>query len=240
MRSVRSRLRRPFVFLNVATTVDGKLAPANRHFIPFSSKRDQRLLMRLRTDADAVMAGARTVDLAAVDLGPGSAYYRRLRMAKGRAEYNLRIIVSGSGSVDPRAAIFQRRFSPIIVLASEAAPRARLAVLANLADEVKVMGRDQVDFRRAFEWLREKWNVRRLLCEGGGEVNAALFRAGLVDEVYWTISPLVFGGRDSPTMADSLSVQRKEEATRLRLISLKRFGHELFLVYRAVHRIGRA
>jgi hypothetical protein len=46
----------PFVFINVATTVDGKLAPANRHFVPFSSKRDQRLLLELRARADAVMA----------------------------------------------------------------------------------------------------------------------------------------------------------------------------------------
>src|SRR5688572_23839191 len=82
---------RPFVFLNVATTADGKLAPANRHFIPFSSKRDQELLMKLRTCADAVMAGARTVDSVPVTLGPGGKKYRERRMKKGLAEYNLRV-----------------------------------------------------------------------------------------------------------------------------------------------------
>jgi hypothetical protein len=61
----------PFVFINVATTADGKLAPANRKFVPFSSRRDQQLLLELRTRADAVMAGARTVDLMPVKLGPG-------------------------------------------------------------------------------------------------------------------------------------------------------------------------
>src|SRR6266567_3020670 len=87
---------RPFGFLNVATTADGKLAPANRHFIPFSSKRDQELLLELRTRADAVMAGARTVDSFPVNLGPGPKRFRELRLGRGLAEYNLRVIVSGA------------------------------------------------------------------------------------------------------------------------------------------------
>ena len=110
----------PFVFINVATTVDGKLAPASRKFVPFSTRRDRELLLRLRAEADAVMAGARTIDLSPVNLGPGPAKYRRLRLKNRLAEYNLRVIVSGSGTVDPKAQIFRHHFSPIIVLASAA------------------------------------------------------------------------------------------------------------------------
>src|SRR5579859_7408623 len=106
----------PFVLINVATTLDGKLAPANRKFVPFGSPLDRQLLLELRAGADAVMAGARTVDLLPVNLGPGPARYRRQRLRNGLAEYNLRIVVSGSGTLNPKAAIFRRRFSPIIVL----------------------------------------------------------------------------------------------------------------------------
>src|SRR5712691_12215621 len=106
----------PFVYLNVATTADGKLAPANRVFVPFGSKRDRELLLELRARADAVMSGARTVDLSPVNLGPGSIRFRRKRLRRGLAEYSLRIVVSGSGTLDPNAAIFRHRFSPIIVL----------------------------------------------------------------------------------------------------------------------------
>src|SRR5205085_11383634 len=111
---------------NVATTADGKLAPANRHFVAFSSQRDQRLLLELRTRADAVMAGARTVDVVPVNLGPGPAKYRRMRMKNGLAEYNLRVVVSGSGTLNPNAEIFKQRFSPILVLASAKAPEKNL------------------------------------------------------------------------------------------------------------------
>src|SRR6478736_586844 len=124
----------PFVYINVASTADGKLAPENRKFVPFGSKRDQQLLLELRAGADAVMAGARTVDLVPVNLGPGPAKYRRLRLKNGLNEYNLRVVVSGSGSLNPQAEIFRQRFSPIIVLTSGAAPERNWRRLRAAAD----------------------------------------------------------------------------------------------------------
>jgi riboflavin-specific deaminase-like protein len=238
MRSTRTETRhgktaaRPFVFLNAAMTADGKLAPANRRFIPFGSARDQRHLLELRATADAVMSGARTVDASDVSLGPGPAKYRRLRLRRGLAEYNLRVVVTGSGTLDPRAAIFQRRFSPIIILTTRRARGARLAQLRALADEVKICGESELDFSLALKWLREKWGVKRLLCEGGGEVNGALFRAGLVDEVNLTVCPVILGGRSAPTLADGIGFDRLSNAAQLRLHSRKPVGDELFLVYR--------
>jgi len=71
-----------------------------------------------------------------------------------------------------------------------------------------------------------------LLCEGGGEVNAGLFRHEVVDEIYLTLCPLIFGGRNAPTMADGKGIEEVNDATRLQLKSLRRLGSELFLVYR--------
>src|ERR1041385_2841873 len=108
--------RLPFTFLNLAMTADGKIAPPSRTFWTFSSRRDREHMMELRATADALMSGARTVDLNPVTLGTGGAKYRALRKKRGLPEYNLRVIVSGSGSIDPRAKIFQKRFSPILIL----------------------------------------------------------------------------------------------------------------------------
>ncbi len=222
----------PFVFINVATTIDGKLAPSTRHFRPFSSRRDQQLLMELRTRADAVMAGARTVDLNAVTLAPGGLRYRRRRVKNGLAEYNLRVVVSGSGSLNPQAEIFRDRSSPIIVFTTDRIAAPKLKKLRAVADEVAIFGEGQFDFTSALRWLREKWNVKRLLCEGGGELNAGLFRENLVDEIYLTFSPLIFCGRNAPTMADGEGIPEVKQAIRARLKTLERVGDELFLVYR--------
>jgi 2,5-diamino-6-(ribosylamino)-4(3H)-pyrimidinone 5'-phosphate reductase len=222
----------PFVYINVATTADGKLAPANRRFVPFGSRRDRDLLLELRSRADAVLAGARTVDLLPVNLGPGPAKYRRQRVKNGLSEYNLRVVVSGSGTLNPGADIFRYRFSPIIVLVNGMASRENLRALRNVADEVRVFGDKKLDFKTALTWLHKERGVRHLLCEGGGEVNAALFEAGLVDEIYLTFCPLIFGGRAAPTMADGQSITEVADAVKLRLTSCKRAANELFLVYR--------
>ena len=101
---------------------------------------------------------------------------------------------------------------------------------------MKVCGENEIDFAAALRWLRAKWKVKRLLCEGGGEVNGALFQAGLVDEVHVTLCPLILGGRAAPTLADGAGVARLAQAARLRLVSMKRFGATLFLVYRRADR----
>lgn len=222
---------RPFVLVNMAMSADGKIATANRAVSTFSSARDHGHLYELRATADAVMSGARTVDLNNYTLGPGTERFRKLRLRRGLAEYNLRVIVSGSGSVNPRAEIFRHRFSPILVLTSARAHANALKRLRAVADAVHVSGAEEVDFPAALRWLRREWKVKRLLCEGGGELNNALYRAGLVDELHLTICPRLIGGRAAPTIADGLGFARLADAFQLRLAVTKRIGDELFCVF---------
>ena len=70
--------------------------------------------------------------------------------------------------------------------------------------------------------------MKRLLCEGGGEVNGALFKAGLVDELHLTVCPLLFGGRTAPTLAGGDGVEHLAQATRLELVSMKRYKSGVF------------
>ena len=230
----RSRQKRPFVYVNVAITADGKIAPANRHYVPFSSRRDRDRMMELRSQADAVMSGARTLDRDKVDLGPGGKKYQQLRLERGLSEFNLRVIVSGSASISPQAHIFTKRFSPILLLTTSTAPKSRLKALTSLVDDIFVSPGPGLDFQAALEWLTEKWKVRRLLCEGGGEVNEPLFRQKLVDELYLTICPIIFGGRNAPTLADGEGIDHLNEAARFKLRKIEQVGSELFCIYRAL------
>jgi riboflavin-specific deaminase-like protein len=222
----------PVLFINMAMTADGKIATANRAISSFGSPRDHENLLALRARSDAVMAGARTVDLNRINLGPGPLKYRRRRLRNGLAEFNLRVIVSRSGTVNPRAEVFRHHFSPILILTTSRASAARLKKLRAVADEVKVCGAREIDFPRALRWLRTKWGVNRLLAEGGGELNDALFRAGLVDELHLTVCPAVFGGRAAPTIADGLGAGNLAKATQLSLQSTRRIGDEMYLVFR--------
>lgn len=224
-------LDRPFVLVNMAMTADGKIATANRAVSSFGSRRDHEHLLELRATADAVMSGARTVDSAKISMGTGGGKFQKLRLKRGLTEHNHRIIASGSGSIDPRAEIFKHNFSPIIVLTTKRMTASSRRRLQELGAEIKICGQREIDFRSALRWLHEKWGVKRLLCEGGGDLNDAMFRADLVDELHLTVCPKVFGGRHSPTIAEGIGFRKLSLASQFRLKSSRRVGDEMFLVF---------
>jgi riboflavin biosynthesis pyrimidine reductase len=104
---------------------------------------------------------------------------------------------------------------------------------------VRICGATKINFRSALRWLRARWGVTRLLVEGGGELNAALFAAGLVDELHLTVCPKVFGGRTAPTIADGWGAQQLADAAHFTLKSARRVADEMFLVYVANHGLKR-
>jgi len=215
----------------MAMTADGKIAPAHGGTASFASSRDHDHLLELRATADAVMSGARTVDSNPVNLGPGQAKYRRLRLKNGLSEYNLRVVVSGGATLNPAAEIFRHRFGPIIILVSRQAPRARLAALRKAGGIIHECGDAEVDFKKALHWLHQKWGVRRLLCEGGAILNGALIQADLIDDLHLTICPRLLGGREAPTICDGPGSENLAQAARFTLISQRRVGDEIFLIY---------
>ncbi len=229
---------RPFVLINMAMTADGKIATANRAVTTFGSARDARHLYELRATADAILCGARTVEETGATLGNGGEVHRRSRLRRGLAEYPVRVIASASASISSSAAIWQKKFSPLIVLVGAKATKRNVKRLEKLGALVWVSSGADVDLAMMLGRLRSEFGVQRLLCEGGGGLNDALFRAGLVDELHLTLCPRIFGGRQSPTIADGLGFQRLGDAALFELSSAKRHGDELFLVYRAVRPTG--
>jgi riboflavin-specific deaminase-like protein len=222
----------PFVFSNFAMTADGKIAFLSDNFIPFGSERDREHMMELRATADAIFCGARTIETTETILGNGGEKFKRQRLRNGLAESPLRVIVSGRGSIDPKANIFKKHFSPIVVLTTARLSKSKFEKLRAVADDVKICGEREIDFPAALRWLRERWNVKRLLCEGGGELHGALIRAGLVDELHLTICPKIFGGRDAPTLADGRGFDFLADAKQFRLKSMRRVRGELFTVFK--------
>jgi riboflavin-specific deaminase-like protein len=221
----------PFVFSNFAMTADGKIAFTSTEFVPFGSKRDLGHLYELRATADAIICGAGTVEVTGTILGNGGEEFRKSRLKRGLAESPLRVIVSGSGTINPSAKIFSKTFSPIVVLTTGRISKANLQNLRAVADEVKICGKTKINLSAALRWLRDRWHVHRLLCEGGGELHDALIRAGLVDELHLTICPKIFGGRNAPTIADGKGFSLLNGAAQFKVKSIYRGADELFAVF---------
>jgi riboflavin-specific deaminase-like protein len=215
---------RPHVSINMAMTADGKIASANREVTSFGSRADHAHLLALRDKTDAILTGAGTLNAQPkVTLGPGP---------RCKANPPLRVIASGSGKVNLRHKIFRSKGAPVLVLTTEEISPTRLKNLKAAANAVEICGTEAISFKRALDWLGKKWGVKRLLSEGGGQLNDSLFRAGMVDEVHLTVCPRLFGGRDAPTIADGLGFAQLKNAAQFTLKSSKQVGDELFLVLR--------
>lgn len=92
---------------------------------------------------------------------------------------------------------------PIVVVLTKQVSDSHLAGLR--ADGVSYVfaGETEVDFAAALEILNRELGVERLLLEGGGLVNGAFLRAGLVDEISLIIWPTLDGAADAPSVFDS-------------------------------------
>lgn len=222
---------RPFVLVNMAMSADGKIATTDRSVTSFGSRVDHDNLYRLRATADAILCGARTAGTPGVTLNSGAMRFVRARKRQGLAPQPLRVIASGRAGLDPAAELFDGTTPPPVVLVTESAPRKAVQTLRERGAEIVVFGRRELDLGAALRWLHQERGIRRLVGEGGAELNEALFRAGLVDELHVTLCPCLIGGRSAPTIADGAGVARLAEATRLRLERVRRVGEELFLVF---------
>ena len=151
---------------------------------------DQAVFHALRAVADAVVVGAgtaRTEDYGPVRPRPAGQAWRA---ARGLAPAPPLVLVSRSLDLDPASRAFGGQ-SRTVVLTCAAAPAAARQALARVADVV-VAGDADVDLRVAVSALHER-GLSRLLCEGGPRLLTDLLRAGLVDELCLTLTPLLLG-----------------------------------------------
>lgn len=231
-RNQTQELKRPYIVINMAMTLDGKTSTVERQPTDWTSKADKRRLIENRATADAVMVGARTAETDRTSLSIPDERFQRARVRRGRPPHPLRVIVSGNGSFRENIRAFERQVSPVLIFTSRRAPRAKLDRLARLPDvHVYIVGKRDVDVPLMLDILARDWKVKRLLCEGGASLNWSLFATHAVDEVFVTLCPRVFGGATAPTLVDGAGFER-DAILNAKLLRCERKGQELFLRYR--------
>ena len=184
--------------VNFALTWDGRASTRSHTRADFSSPRDKHRLLELRASGDAVMAGRGTVDIEQMRMGLPDEALRAGRVQRGLPPEPLRVVVSGSGRLDPGAPIFQTTPTPILFSTSRM-PEATRRALESKAT-LHLSDAPQLDLRAMLQTLRDRHGVQRLVCEGGPTLLRSLLEANLVDEINVTFCPLIFGGTDAPTL----------------------------------------
>jgi riboflavin-specific deaminase-like protein len=212
---------RPWLGLNMVSSLDGK-ATIEWRTKGLSSELDRRLFHHLRTQADAVMVGAGTLRAERYGRMTKSEELREKRVAEGLASDPLAVIVSGRLDLPADLPILNEPEQRVVIATGSD------ATLSGLGAQVEY-ARVGDDLPRLMAYLRETHGVRSVLCEGGPTLNSYLFAAGLVDELFLSLSPKVAGGAAALTI---VAGRELVEPTELELVSVAEGDGDLFTRWR--------
>ncbi|HEY3311021.1 MAG TPA: 2,5-diamino-6-(ribosylamino)-4(3H)-pyrimidinone 5'-phosphate reductase [Anaerolineales bacterium] len=210
---------RPFVFINVAVTADGKMDTFEGRGAAISSVADKERVLRLRAGADAVMVGGHTLLVEDPQLTVKTAGLRAERTARGLAENPLKVGIITRAELDPHGAFMSSGPARRVIFTTSQTSPEQINVLSAHGAEVYVLGKKRVNLEQALETLYTL-GVRRLMVEGGGSLNFELLRAGLVDELYVYMAARIFGGKTAPTLATGEGLAAAQ-ALKLKLVDVQ-------------------
>jgi 2,5-diamino-6-(ribosylamino)-4(3H)-pyrimidinone 5'-phosphate reductase len=190
-------LKRPFIFINSAMSLDGKISTVLHRQVRISGHDDLARVDRLRAESDAVMVGVGTVLADDPGLRVKSKELQQARLMRGLPENPQRIIADSCARTPPSA----RVLGPGCLLAvAESAPQEQRNELSPLC-EIITCGRERVDLEELLFRLSQR-GIKRIMVEGGATLNWSLISLGLVDEIYVYIGAMLIGGEEAPTLVD--------------------------------------
>jgi len=210
-------MNRPFVFINVAMTADGKIDTFRRSGAAISSARDKERVDRLRADADAVMVGGRTLLDEDPKLTVKSETLRRERLERGFSPNPIKVGVVSEVSLKLDSRFLTSGPAKIVIFTTRRTSKESVSLLESLGVDIYLDDSEKVNLSKALETLKQI-GVKRLMVEGGATLNFELLRLGLVDEVTAYVAPMIFGGATAPSMAAGPGLERSE-AIPLRLVN---------------------
>ncbi|MGW7569848.1 dihydrofolate reductase family protein [Streptomyces tendae] len=213
----------PHVLLSAAVSLDGYLDDTGPERLLLSSPADFDRVDEVRASVDAILVGAGTIRADNPRLLVNSAERRAARVADGRAEYPLKVTVSGSGELDPAARFWHTGGEKVLLTTDDGARRARAL---GIGADVVSLGPD-LDWRAALEYLHDRRGVRRLMVEGGGTVHTQLLQQELADELQLVLAPLLVGDPAAPRLFGPGGYQ----GGRLRLVESRRIEDVVLMRY---------
>jgi diaminohydroxyphosphoribosylaminopyrimidine deaminase / 5-amino-6-(5-phosphoribosylamino)uracil reductase len=214
----------PWVTVKFGSSLDGRIATATGESRWITGEAARVESHHLRQQHDAILAGVNTVITDDPEL---------TNRLPEPARQPLRVVVDSTLRIQPAARVLagQETAKTVVVTTERAAKEAVTAIRATGAEVVIVAAGGQenrVDLAALLRLLGER-GLLSVLVEGGGEINGALFDAGLVDGVVAFLAPLIIGGREAPAAVAGKGVQSLADAPRLEHLEVTRIGDDLMI-----------
>lgn len=210
---------RPYVTLKLGMSADGKIADIRRRSRWITGPAARRDVQALRRTADAILVGAGTVLADNPSLLP--------RPARGRRPF--RVILDARGRVPASARVLNDSERSRTIMATTRRCSAQcVREWRKRGAQIWVLpGTSAVSLPALMRRLG-KSGVVHVVCEGGGEVAAALVRARMADAIRFYVAPLILGGK-SAVGAVGGAGWRLAGAPRLRFTGCRRIGQDIVI-----------
>ena len=202
-------MNRPYVFINVAMTADGKIDTFERQGSAISSGRDKERVDQLRANVDAILVGGKTLLKEQPKLTVKSEALRESRVQRGLAPNPIKVGVATVADIPPESDFIKTGPARVVIFTTNQTSKEQLARLKVSGAEIFVHTEPRVNLTLMLQTLK-KIGVDHLMVEGGGTMNFELLHLGLVDELMIYIAPMIFGGANAPTLADGLGLMRSD------------------------------
>jgi riboflavin biosynthesis pyrimidine reductase len=235
-----------YVIGNFVTTLDGVVSlgvpgHAGGGEISGFNQHDHLVMGLLRASADAVIVGAGTLRsvpnhlwTAAYINPPQALAYQTLRIAMGKPEPPLTVIVTARGEINLDLPVFQSGTGPVLIVTT-AAGFQRISAQP-LPSGVEIATVHHPDAISAQEILEAAQRVRQsdiILVEGGPHLMGDFFAERCLHELFLTLAPQIAGRDDAVERPGLVAGQRFAPERPLwgTLIGVKSGGSHLFLRY---------
>jgi len=219
-----SRNFRPYVILNAAMSLDGKIATYTGDS-RMSSPADLKRVHRLRASVDGIMVGMRTLLRDNPKL--------TVKSAKGRKPQ--RIIVDSDAQTPLTSYVVKTaRDIPTIIAVTSRAPKNRIEILEQTGVKVFVCGKGPLVSVKILLRTLGRLGIRKILLEGGGALNWSMLRSGLVDDVSIAITPRILGGEKAVTLVEGKGTPVVRDGVKLKLLNTAKYGPDLVVRYKVL------
>ena len=217
--------KRPHVTLKAGMTLDGQIATARGESKWITGLQSRQEVHRLRSAMDTVIVGIGTV----LSDNPSLTARRPPGLTALAATQPTRIVVDSGLRIARSAKILmQQSSSKTIIATTKAAPSARRRVLERQGIEMLVLPSlgGHVSLKHLLIALGQR-GMMSVMVEGGGELNAAFFKAKLVNHVQLYVAPTLLGGTQSKGVIGGVSPRRLAGAWKLRQVRTRVLGTDV-------------
>ncbi len=227
---------RPQTVVILAMTADGKIADFQRSPARFGSTEDKNHLEQQIALVDGVIFGAETLRAYGTSLPITNPELLQWRAKQHKPPQPIHFVCSASGKIDPKLKFFSQPINRCLITTKIGAKFwqnksefEQVLIIDSPNTTIEETESNSNHWQTTLYQLKQL-KINKLAILGGGELVGSLFQENLIDELWLTVCPVIFGGKDSPTPVAGKGFLQSQ-AIKLELIEVKQIQQEVFLHY---------